>query len=247
MSEYILIDLPSKGNKPHCWSLNPWKARAALNYKNVAYKTEWTEYPDLASKLSSYGVEKNDMSGGGAYTEYSAPAAKFPDGKWIMDSRKIAEALDKAQPMPTLHTERGDVIDKTQAAVLELFGHLRPEVMPRVPPMLLNPRSAEYFEETRAKRFGMPLSELAKSEGSGEAAWKNAEPSIKKLADILKEKKGNFVLGEEVSFADFVVGGMFVMLKLCDKNGDLYDRLLKQDEVFKRHCDAVAGFFSRDD
>lgn len=245
MSEIILVDLPSKGDKPIGWSLNPWKARAALNYKKLPYKTEWIEYPDLAPKLSSYGVPKNE--GPAAYTDYSAPAAKMPDGKWIMDSRKIAEALDKLQPTPSLHMDKGDVIDKVQATVLDLFGQLRPEVMPRIPPKLLNPRSAEYFEETRAKRFGMPLSELAKSDGAGEQAWKNAEPSIKKLAEILREKPGSLALGEEVSFADFVIGGMFAMLKLLDKNGDLYDRLVKQDEAFKKHCDAVAEFFKRDD
>jgi hypothetical protein len=244
MSEIVLVDLPCKGDSPHCWSLNPWKARAALNYKNLPYKTEWIEYPDLASTLSSRGVPKND--GSASYTDYSAPAANLPGVGWVMDSRKIGEALDKLQPMPKLHMERGDVIDKTQAAVLELFGHLRPEVMPRVPPMLLNPRSAEYFEETRAKRFGMSLADLGKSDLSGEVAWKNAEPSVKKLADILKEKPGDFVLGEEVSFSDFVIGGMFIMLKSLDKNGDLYDRLVGMDDALKKHCQSVAGFFEKD-
>lgn len=246
MSEIILVDLPSKGNKPQAWSLNPWKARASLNYKNIPYKTEWVEYPDLAPTLSSRGVPKND--GAAAYTDYTSPAAKFPDGTWVMDSRKIAEALETLQPMPTLHMDRGDVIDKTQAVVLELFGHLRPEVMPRIPPTLLNARSAEYFEETRAKRFGMSLKDLAKSDKAGEAAWKGAEPSIKQLAEILKEKPGVFVLGEEVSFADFVIGGMFHMLRLLDNDGDgdLYGRLVKQDEAFAKHCQAVSAFFERD-
>jgi len=245
MSEIVLVDLPSKGDNPHGWSLNPWKARAALNYKNLPYKTEWVEYPDLASTLSSRGVPKND--GSAAYTDYSAPAALLPDGRWVMDSRKIAEKLEILQPMPPLHMDRGDVIDKTQAAVLEVFGHLRPEVMPRIPPTFLNPRSAEYFEETRSKRFGVSsLAELAKSDQSGDQAWKNAEPSVKKLAEILKEKPGNYVLGEEISFSDFVIGGLFHMLKLLDKNGDLYGRLVGMDDAFKKHCQAVAVFFEKD-
>ena len=28
-------------------------ARMILNYKNINYKTEWTEYPDLAPKFKS--------------------------------------------------------------------------------------------------------------------------------------------------------------------------------------------------
>jgi glutathione S-transferase len=245
MSEIILVDLPSKGSSPHCWSLNPWKARASLNYKNLPYKTEWVEYPDLASTLSSLGVAKND--GTAAYTEYSSPAAKLPDGTWIMDSRKIAEALDKLQPQPSLHMDRADIIDKTQATVLGVQQNLAANIMPRVPVFLLNPRSAEYFHETRSKRFGMPLEEFGKSEKSGETAWKNAAPHIQKLGELLREKKGPFILGEDVSFADFVVGGLFVFLKRLDRDGDVYGRLLGMDEAFGKHFQAIEKVFERDD
>jgi len=72
-SQVTLYDLPSR--EQECWSLNPWKgtwlivvwhaglwlmtqtARLVLNYKDIAYKTEWTEYPDLAPKLKSLYVE----------------------------------------------------------------------------------------------------------------------------------------------------------------------------------------------
>ena len=53
--EYILYDLPSKDG-PACWSPNTWKTRAALNFKRVPYKTEWTTYPDLEPKLKSLYV-----------------------------------------------------------------------------------------------------------------------------------------------------------------------------------------------
>ena len=244
MSEIILVDLPSKGSSPHCWSLNPWKARASLNYKKLPYKTEWVEYPDLASTLSSRGVAKND--GTAAYTDYSSPAAKMPDGSWIMDSRKIAEALDQLQPQPSLHMDKGDVIDKTQATALAVHQALATNIMPRVPG-LLSPRSAEYFHETRSKRFGMSLEEFGKSEKSGETAWKNAAPHIEKLGELLKENKGPYILGEDVSFADLIVGGMFVFWKRLDRDGDLYGRLLGMDEAFGKYFEAIEKFFERDD
>ncbi|TVY25310.1 hypothetical protein LHYA1_G005422 [Lachnellula hyalina] len=55
MSKLTLYDLPSKGHC-RCWSLNPWKTRLALNFKNIDYKTEWIEYPDIASRLSPQSV-----------------------------------------------------------------------------------------------------------------------------------------------------------------------------------------------
>ena len=171
----------------------------------------------------------------------------MPDGSYIMDSRKIGEALDKMQPEPSLHMDQKDIIDRAQAVVNSMRGGLLAIVMPRVPP-LLNDRSAEYFERTRAARFGMSLSELAKSEKAGENAWKNAEPGMKDLKSLLNENNdGPYILGKEVSFADFVVTGMWAFLKLLDKNGDLYDRAMKFDPSFSEHMNACQKWLERDD
>jgi glutathione S-transferase len=242
MSQTILYDLPSCGNCA-CWSLNPWKARAALNFKGLPYKTEWIEYPDLEPTFKSLGISKNDPST--AYTDYSSPAVKLPDGRYIMDSRSIGEALDKLQPEPSLHMDRGDVIDRTAAVVGAVFTPLRAIAMPRVPD-LLNQRSADYFHETRSKRFGMSLEELGKSE-KAKTAWEDAEPHLKELKAVLTENKdGPYVLGKEPSFADFIVGGFFVFVKKVDR-GDLYDRLMSYDSSFSEHMKACQKWFERDD
>ena len=44
-----LYDIPSKGQK--CWSPNVWKTRLVLHYKQIPYKTEWIEYPEIEPKL----------------------------------------------------------------------------------------------------------------------------------------------------------------------------------------------------
>jgi hypothetical protein len=62
---------------------------------------------------------------------------------------------------------------------------------------VLNERSAECFRETRAKRFGMPLDELEKSEDGGEKAWENIKPVLKEVASLLKETEGLFFMGKE--------------------------------------------------
>lgn len=243
MSETILYDLPSQGT-PKCWSLNPWKARASLNYKAIPYRTQWVEYPDLAPTFTELGIPPNEE---GASFAYSSPAAKLSDGSYVMDSRKIAEKLDKLQPEPSLHTDKGEVIDKVQAAVGGTLMNLGPIGMPRVPPRLLNPRSAEYFRETRAKRFGMSLEELAKSEKAGEQAWKGAQPHLEALANVLKEKTGPYVLGQDVGFADFVVGGLWVFIGKLDHEGDLFVRAMEFDPIFAEHWKAVQKWFERDD
>jgi hypothetical protein len=82
-SQVTLYDLPSQQGTS--WSLNPWKsepsfvitysisyvanniylARMILNYKSIAYTTQWVEYPDLGPTLSSLFV----------YRSYSKPSS----------------------------------------------------------------------------------------------------------------------------------------------------------------------------
>lgn len=242
-SEIVLYDLPSRG-RTACWSLNPWKARASLNFKGLPYKTEFVEYPDLAPKFKALGVPANDKSI--SLAEYSSPVAKMPDGSYIMDSRAIAEALEKLQPEPSLHMDDGETIDRTLKTIVGIHGCLGPIVMPRVPD-LLNPRSEQYFRETREKRFGMPLHEVAKSEKAGESAWEAAEPLLNDLKSIVNEdQQGPYVLGQEPSFSDLIIAGFFAFEKKVDR-GDLYDRLLAYDASFPELVKACQKWFERDD
>lgn len=55
MIKVTLYDLPSK-DPCRTWSLNPWKTRLILNYKEIEYDTEWTEYPDVAPKFKALWV-----------------------------------------------------------------------------------------------------------------------------------------------------------------------------------------------
>ncbi|KAK5168170.1 uncharacterized protein LTR77_006738 [Saxophila tyrrhenica] len=247
MSETILYDLPSRGDKPACWSLNPWKARMALNYKGIPYRTEWTEYPDLAPTFKELGIAPNEE---GSTFEYSSPAVRLPDGSYVMDSRKIALALDIYQPEPTLHMGYADVIDRAQNAVSGVLGTLAPIVLPRVPVMLLNDKSAKYFNETREARFGISLPELGVSD-KAKGAWEEAKPKMEELRQVLTEKEGKYVLGDEVSFADFVVAGFWVFMKKVDqggdKGGDIFGNVMGFDDAFPRHMEACSKWLERED
>ncbi|KAL8687388.1 MAG: hypothetical protein Q9218_006426, partial [Villophora microphyllina] len=202
-SEIILYDLPSKG-RCACWSLNPWKTRLILNYKLLSYTTHWLEYPAVAPFLKSVNMPPNpsDLNP----TPYTIPTIRLPDETYIMDSKAIAIALEKMYPNPPLYLD-----DPMLARVEELWPKLqttlRGVAMPKIPRNVLNTESVTYFEETRGKRFGMPLSQLEKEVG-GEKAWEDAKPFIKEFGEMLRENpEGPFLRGEEVSYADFVVVG----------------------------------------
>ena len=164
-----------------------------------------------------------------------------------MDSLKIAHALEKLHPTPSLHLDNG-YTERVQTTISGLVYALAPIGMPRIPETLLNPRSAEYFHETRAKRFGMPLPELAKSERAGEKAWESADEGVAELRKILHEhEEGPYVMGKEVSFADFIVAGFWRFVEKLDQGGDLFGRAMKVDEAFPRHYEACEKWLERDD
>jgi len=154
--------------------------------------------------------------------------------------------LDELQPEPSLHTDKKEVIDRTQKALAGVWIALRPVVIPRVPVMLLPERSAEYFTRTRTEDFGMPLADVAKSEKAVHA-FENVVPAIETLKGVLQEKEGKFILGDEVSFADFVVAGAWAFLEVTDRDGDLFERVVLREPVFKAHWEACQPWFARKD
>lgn len=234
--EIQFFDLACKGDNA-CWSLNPWKTRLVLNLKEIPYKTTWLEYPEVAPKLKSLGLAPNEE--GAAYT---IPAIRLPDGKAVMDSRLIAAELEKLCPSPSLHLD-SPVLPKVEALIPKaMMATLRGVVMPKIPRNLLNPPSAEYFEETRAKRFGCPLEELEKKTPEDEA-WNDAEPGIHEMGSLLKQQGGPFFLGKTVSYADLVVVGALQFLKSIEER--LFERMIGVEPCLKTLYDACESYLGR--
>ncbi|KIW15556.1 hypothetical protein PV08_05604 [Exophiala spinifera] len=234
-NEVILYDIPSKQGTS--WSLNPWKTRLYLNYKNIPYKTEWTAYPDLEPKFEKFGIPPNETG-----TKYTAPTVKMPDGSYVVDSRRIAEGLDRIYPDPPLHIE-----SKYQAPVEAALGNImrciRSVYMPLVPKMFLNPRCRDYFVATREKVVGMPLDEFGKT---ADHDVKSAEPYVRELSALLTETDGPFFEGKAPCYADFVVVAWVKMLKGLGVEEKIY--ALEGGEQLKKQYEAAqaSGWFDRD-
>lgn len=196
----------------------------------------------MAAKFKSFGIPATaEKSPSG----WSIPAVHMPDGTYIMESRKIADALEMLKPEPSLQLNSG-YVERTQQAIQDAQDALTPVVIPKVPALLLNPPSADYFYETRKVRFGMSLHELAKSPKGGQVAWESAGPALQALAGILHENDGGpFVLGEQASYSDMILAGYWAFLKKLDE-GDIFDRMMGIDAAFRKHWEAVQVFLQRD-
>ncbi|KAI5467466.1 hypothetical protein BGZ63DRAFT_345739 [Mariannaea sp. PMI_226] len=209
--QFTLFDIPSKAPSS-TWTPNPWKTRFLLNFKGLDYKTEWLEYPEIKPRLEAHIPNPPN----GAYT---IPTVEFPDGSYIMDSRQIVEAIEKAHPEPSVHLD-SPVLHKLEALMNDVMGALAPIYIVSIPKVLLNPSAIPYWIETREKFVGMSLQQLDEKRG-GQQAWDAAKPFIQQVEALLKEnQEGPFFLGKTVSYADFIWAGFILFIQ---RNGFLED------------------------
>ncbi|KAI1464289.1 putative glutathione S-transferase [Daldinia caldariorum] len=235
--EIVLFDLPSRPpNKS--WSYNPWKTRLVLNYKNLPYKTEWVEYPDIKGKFQDH-LPKADV--------YTIPTIILPDGTWVTDSWTIAETLEKEYPEPTLHLD-SPYLSQVKQLLAEVLTPLKGIYAPKVHDVLLNDASKEYFRTTREKAFGATLEEVAEKEG-GEEAWKAAQPALEKATALLKENgDGPFFEGKTLGFADLAWASLLIFFQRM--GDDVYQAALKHSgdaSVHEKLLEAVKPWSERSD
>lgn len=111
-----------------------------------------------------------------------------------MDSWLIVHELEKQYPSPSLHLD-DPIVVRIRDHVGSLMKPLQPHLIPKVPVVFLNKVSADYFYETRKKRFGMPLPDLEKNHAT-EECWELAKAPAKEAGDLLRRHGGPFFLGE---------------------------------------------------
>lgn len=232
----VFFDLASKdGNK--CWSLNPWKTRFVLNFKGLDYETEFLEYPNLKTRLEPHI----------SASAYTIPTIQYTDGKYIMDSKIIAQAIEKDTPEPSLHLD-SPYLAQVEEILQNLMPALQPNYIPAIPKRLLNEASIPYWYSTREAKIGMKLDELEKTKG-GDPSWTEAEPLLKQATELLKENPyGPFFSGKTVSYADFVWAGFLIFWRRI--GDDRFSELLKRTGDAKVHEDllkAVEPWSKRDD
>ncbi|MCJ1461135.1 hypothetical protein MMC28_011517 [Mycoblastus sanguinarius] len=188
--------------------------------------------------MKSFGLLPNAEG-----TPYTIPALRIYSDKYIMDSLKIAKELELRYPSPSLYLD-SPILPKVMDIIPNILETMRGALMPKIPPTLLNPSSAEYFEETRAKRFGKPLAQLEK-ENSGDTAWLEVTPVLNELGHILRAEGGPFALGKTVSYADLVIVGALQFIKRIGE--DLFERAMRIEPALKKLYDASEGWLERDD
>ncbi|KAL8790499.1 MAG: hypothetical protein Q9195_006330 [Heterodermia aff. obscurata] len=222
MSDITLYDLASKG-RCACWSLNPWK--------------------NIAPTLQPLGLAPQPPEV--AIAPYTVPAIHFPSTEtYLMDSFAIAQLLETHHPEPPLNLD-AEILPKVQPLVRELMIKLAPLTFPSITRNLLNPSSAESFARTRPAWLKTGSMEELGTEEKKTEAWELAKPLIAEFENILGAEAGPFVLGQEVSFADFMIVGYLHMVRRADES--VFGRIGEQGPALKGLYEACAEWLERDD
>ncbi|KAG6822008.1 hypothetical protein H0H92_015676, partial [Tricholoma furcatifolium] len=186
----------------------------ALNYKQIPYRTEWVEYPDIGKVRQEIGAKLTTPNPDGSGTLLcTCPMILDPnhldaEGKAtvVSDSPVIITYLDATYP------EIKAIPDGTQAIQemwLPLVGKnitskLASILVPRCPD-ILPPRGREYFITTREKWWG-PLDKMCPDLEKG---WKSVQEGLDKVAqalDVNGERENLRVIpGKTTVYADFVI------------------------------------------
>jgi glutathione S-transferase len=158
--------------------------------------------------MSSSSVEPNQEG-----WPYSIPTVQFPDGKWVMDSRKIADELERRQPEPSLRLDSAS-LPKVNDLVNQVFLAVLPNAANLVPTQILNDVSVDHWYKTRTAALGVSSLADFEREKGGAQAFDAARPALEKLTALLKENsEGPFFDGKNPGFADFVWVGFLVFTK----------------------------------
>ncbi|KAF9030383.1 hypothetical protein BDP27DRAFT_1349131 [Rhodocollybia butyracea] len=218
-----LYDFDSKAGRP--WNVSVWKARYSLNFKNLPYKTVWIEFPDVEPTMKKLGALPTGTRKNGT-PFYTLPAIHDDStGAIIADSAVIAEYLDKTYPTPTqlipsgthaLQTAFRELVDSKATPLVSL-------VVPDAVTKTMNPPSAEYM----ARVFATAVSNAASmSEETRVAEWEKAEEVLGSVKALMKPED-RWVMGDAISFADFVVAAMLIMAKtVYGKESEEWTRMM---------------------
>ncbi|KAF8878318.1 hypothetical protein BD779DRAFT_1628584 [Infundibulicybe gibba] len=218
----IFYDIPSTmpGN---AWSSNTWKTRFSLNYKGLAYKTEWVEYPDIEPLCKKLGAAPTYTKETGEPL-YTLPVIFDPHTRRIIsDSFAIAKYLDEQYPeTPKLipagtHALQRAFIAAFYQAVDVLWEFTIPQTCVR-----LRSGSEPFFRSTREKDFGMKLEAVVPTGSARTEKLAQLEAGFGKyLAWVAYNPSGGvFVTGDTPVFVDFMVASFLIWLKVLWEDGE---------------------------
>lgn len=214
-----------------------------MNYKGIPYRTEWVEYPDIEPLSKRLGIDPTGKKPDGS-PYYTLPAIHDPStNTYLADSFTIAEYLEKTYPDTPSIFPHGTA-SLQHAFIFALTPSLTPVrtlIVPLIFPKLGTKHSEEYFRRTREDKFGKTLEDILPVGNERIELWAKFREGMNQVDKCMAktDAKGPFVMGDTISWADFLLSGGLIWFKLvwgeeseewkevASWNGGRWDNLLR--------------------
>jgi len=225
-SIFTLYDIATRKGDPAGWNMMGLKARYALNFKGVKFQTLWLEYPEIEPTMRRIGAAPTNSrpDGSSVFTipVISDPIHRTPEGEAtvISDSWKIAEHLDKYYPGPGLLFHTGTKALQSifhDYAMTNIAAPVRLIALHTVVPWLSD-SSVAYIRRLVEAGTGMKIEELCpRGSKKWDDTWTALQKGFSDLAAHLDKNgpESTFILGAQVTFADFILLAMLENLVLA--------------------------------
>ncbi|KAF8493839.1 hypothetical protein JB92DRAFT_2818570 [Gautieria morchelliformis] len=251
-----LYDTASRTGNP--WNPMSLRARLALNFKGLPFKTVWLEYPDIEPTLRDIGAAPTFFDNPSPRKWiYTIPVIVDPghltpagDPTVVPDSWAIAEYLDETYPNQNILFPPGT--KALQALFIDhsimhiILDILLPTWTPNFLPFL-NDKSLPYFRQTREAFFKKKLEDVCpRGSQPWEETWDRVQKAFSEIATFLdKNSKGAaFVMGGQVTYADLVLASVLETIILVAPE-EWEARVKHWDggrwEILQRHCAGWSG------
>lgn len=262
ISFYDIAMLPPV--EQNCCSPNPWKARQALNFKQVAYKTTWVPLPEVAKVRTSLNIPACRKFADGS-DFHTLPIIEDPaTGAKLGDSFDIAVYLQKTYPDsgagdlfppqtldytftpdPAIPVPLSEIPESGFPEYARFNVHVDAaftvHVRLGVDTFPFDPATAEISKAEFVRRVGATrwedFSLTGEEREQTKLSFKKALGDLGKL--FLRDPSGPFVLGKRATYADLIVGGWLRMLRVTLPPNDWEDVRSWHDGLFGKLFDAL--------
>ncbi|RKL43878.1 hypothetical protein BFJ70_g4191 [Fusarium oxysporum] len=205
---------------------------------DIPSRSPQLEYPEIKERLSEH-VSPNEQG-----APFTCPAIQLPDGSYIMDSYKIADVIEEKYPEPSVHLNN-PMQDRLRASMIKFMTEMVPIYVPGVAKNIIGEKSIDFFLATRLQDVGMPLYEYGEKHSPG--AFDRAEPFAREITALLEENtSGPFLLGDVVSYADFIWAGILLFFQcLGEKEYKEVLRITGDGDVHIKFLDGLRPWTER--
>ncbi|KAF9896318.1 hypothetical protein BX616_007689 [Lobosporangium transversale] len=203
-----LFELVDSKTRKVSFSPAVWRAKFALNYKKITYESVPLTFLEIPTVITA--ACPNVISP-------TVPTLQLEPGNGLPDSFAIAEYIEEQYPdRPLLFGK--NISEKNLQRFFESY--VQSKIHPPIRRMVYNDmysmqdeKNADYFRTSREKSSGQPHHLIA---GDRNQNLRELKESLGLVHTALQS--GDWILGPQPGWADFVLGASFMWFNSCSPN-----------------------------